>query len=463
MRKALIGLLLYCPLVFGGLQDQLNDVFGDLTNATSPTLYKSQRRGGIVGGSFYARSRIMRPNLINFTPPSFRAGCGGIDLFGGSFSFISMDQFIQLLRSIGQNAVGYAFQIALNAICGDCQEILSYLQREINSLNQYFGNSCQLAKSLVDNTIGPAIEATGQRVHNILTLGGVASDWFDSFMGENKKDPVQRLQEKGNPGTQAAESHYVKGNLVWRALVEANADTWFGGGDKTLLEAIMSMTGTVIVQQAEPAPDGQGYQYKIVHLGRILKLQDLLRGGKEIDLWKCENHQADGCLSPSKQTVELKGLDDKVKELVDKLVEDFDTNSGLSGDVTKFMENSLGFGGMLRNLYRVHPQLGKMFGSKVAPILSVEMVYVVASDMIRAARLSLRNTDHPQSGEAAKLLDDAWREVVDEYQKIISERGSIKDMYTFYTELATAAQAEKFGYQVGQPAYAGIQLKSPTP
>lgn len=462
MRKTLILLLsLYCGLSLAGLQDKLDDVFGDLTNATSPMLYKGQRRGAIIGGSYYARSRIMRPNLINFTPPSFRAGCGGIDLFAGSFSFISLDQFIQLLRNIGQNAVGYAFQIALNAICGDCQEILSYLQREINSLNQYFGNSCQLAKSLVDNTIGPAIEATGQRIHNILTLGGVADDWFDSFMGENKKDPVQRLQEQGTSTTKAAEKHYVMGNIVWRALMSSQADTWFGNSDRTLLEAILSLTGTVIVQESEPAPDGQGYQYKIVHIGRILKVQDLLRGG-EVDIWRCDDaNSPDGCLHPQKQTIRLVGLDERVQKLADELVEDFDQNTGFSANTRGFLENSFGFGGMLRNLYRAHPQLGRLYGSRAAPILSAEMVYVVASDMIRAARLSLRNTDHPQAGEAAKLLDEAWHEIITEYQKIITERGSVRDLYTFYANLISAMQPERFDHQVGQPAYSGVQVKAP--
>lgn len=464
MQKALtivLVLSLSAGSASAGLQDQLDSVFGDLTNATSPMLYQGQRRGAVIGGSFYARSRIMRPNLINFTPPSFRAGCGGIDLFGGSFSFINMDQFIQLLRNIGQNAVGYAFQIALNAICGDCQEILSYLQREINRFNQYFGNSCQMAKMLVDNTIGPAIEATGQRIHSILTLGGVVDDWFDSIAGENRKDPVQKLQEHATAETKMAEQRYVKGNMIWRALKTSAADTWFGNPDNTLLEAIMSLTGTVIVQDAQPAEDGQGYQYKIVHLGRLLKVQDLLRGGKEIDIWRCDNPGSpDGCLNPSKQTVEIHGLDEKVQKLADEVVKAFHEDTGFPSEVQGFLENSFGFGGMVRNLYRSHAQLGRLFSSRVAPVLSVEMVYVIVSDMIRAARLSLRNIDHPHSGEAARLLDEAWQEVSVEFQKLISERGSVKDMYVFYSNLIAATQPEKFDHSVGVPANAGTQVKA---
>ncbi len=53
-------------------------------------------------------------------PPSFSAGCGGIDLFGGSFSFINMNQFVDLMRAVASNAAGYAFQLAINAMCPDC-------------------------------------------------------------------------------------------------------------------------------------------------------------------------------------------------------------------------------------------------------------------------------------------------------------------------------------------------------
>jgi conjugative transfer pilus assembly protein TraH len=42
----------------------------------------------------------MNESLWHFVPPSFDAGCGGIDLFAGSFSFISAEQFQNLLRAI---------------------------------------------------------------------------------------------------------------------------------------------------------------------------------------------------------------------------------------------------------------------------------------------------------------------------------------------------------------------------
>ena len=88
-------------------------MFGTMTNFTAPTAHLGQRRGMITGGSLVARNGIANTNLVSFVPPSFSAGCGGIDLFAGSFSFINFNQFVQLLRNVAGNASGYAFQLAI--------------------------------------------------------------------------------------------------------------------------------------------------------------------------------------------------------------------------------------------------------------------------------------------------------------------------------------------------------------
>lgn len=111
------------------LQGELEQMFGALSNTTPPGVWETQRRGVISGGSLTTRNRIMQENLVSFAPPRFEAGCGGIDLFGGSFSFINADQFVQLLRSIASNASGYAFQIALDAMCQSCMQNLETLQK----------------------------------------------------------------------------------------------------------------------------------------------------------------------------------------------------------------------------------------------------------------------------------------------------------------------------------------------
>jgi conjugative transfer pilus assembly protein TraH len=93
------------------LQGEMNQFFDSLANTTDPTVTSTARRGVIAGGGAQFRNRIVDTNLVTFTPPSFQGGCGGVDLFGGSFSYVSGDQIVPLLKAIASNAVGYAFQI----------------------------------------------------------------------------------------------------------------------------------------------------------------------------------------------------------------------------------------------------------------------------------------------------------------------------------------------------------------
>ena len=135
----------------GGLAQQSDQLFNTMVNATSPTAHMGQRRGVFDGGSLQARNRIVSESLMHVTPPSFEAGCGGIDLYAGSFSFINADQFQALMRAIAANATGYAFQMALAAMSPQAAEIISKLQDTVQKLNSAFADSCQLAQGLVND------------------------------------------------------------------------------------------------------------------------------------------------------------------------------------------------------------------------------------------------------------------------------------------------------------------------
>jgi conjugative transfer pilus assembly protein TraH len=59
-----------------------------------------------TGGSLFLRTPSRNYQLLSAAAPSLRGGCGGIDAFAGAFSFINVDQFVAMLRNIGQNAWG---------------------------------------------------------------------------------------------------------------------------------------------------------------------------------------------------------------------------------------------------------------------------------------------------------------------------------------------------------------------
>ena len=83
------------------------------TNYSSGGAYKSQSRGYYAMPSVYTRNPVIDIKPISYAMPSFRGGCGGIDMFAGSFSHINADQFIALLKAIPSNAMGYALRKCL--------------------------------------------------------------------------------------------------------------------------------------------------------------------------------------------------------------------------------------------------------------------------------------------------------------------------------------------------------------
>ncbi len=59
--------------------------FGAATNSTEGSAYHDQMGGYLTGGSLFVRNpaRSIRPASI--TPPGFRMGCGGIDIWTGGY------------------------------------------------------------------------------------------------------------------------------------------------------------------------------------------------------------------------------------------------------------------------------------------------------------------------------------------------------------------------------------------
>ncbi|MEO1471852.1 MAG: conjugal transfer protein TraH [Pseudomonadota bacterium] len=252
LSSAALALALFVPLsapgpAEAGMRDQMQGMFDNMINLTPPGYFQTQRRGEISGGNLYVRNRIVDPNIVGLTPPGFRAGCGGIDLFAGSFSFINKEQFIALMKSVAANAVGYAFQLAMEGLCPQCMSVIETLQRKLQELNQHFGDSCQLAQGLVNDTVSAF---TNQRVGKASTVGVVQGigDVFESWSSSTGQSPTEAVAS-GAPDIMEGR---LTGNVVWRALQEHAVDSWFtAGGDDEVLSVIMTIFGTVIVEYVE--------------------------------------------------------------------------------------------------------------------------------------------------------------------------------------------------------------------
>ncbi len=428
------------PLAFGDLQGELNNMFGSLSNATPPGVWETQRRGVISGGSLTTRNKIMQENLLSFTPPRFEAGCGGIDLYGGSFSFINADQFVQLLRSIASNASGYAFQIALDAMCPSCMQNLETLQKKVMEFNRHFANSCQLAQGIVNDSLS-AFGKKGLTDASMVAILNGASDVFGSWTATDGKSPRQKAQSS-NP---AEVQQKLDGNLVWRALAKNGAAAWFTAGDQAFLEAAMSTTGTIVVSTA-------GGDEKVDDYPSTVSVKDLVRGGR-VTIWACApTVDENGCLAPVKRVVDLRGLKQMVEEALlgnatsPGLIAKYARNTGvLAADELAFLTSlPEGIGAMIRNLAIRNEGTAKTFVLEAAEYIALEMAAVVIMDMSRAVELATGLSDHAHAKRMIEKIRIARLDLQQEIAALRTKNGGKDAMLAYYNNLLQAVQKRQY-------------------
>lgn len=306
-----------------GLKEAMNEMF--LTTSTSPQALQSQRLRGVYGGSLSVRSPGRSINIVQFAPPRIDAGCGGVDIFFGSFSFINGAQFEQLMRTIAANAVGFAIKAAIKGMCQPCDEILQDLQDAMNALNAMSKNTCAIANSLVTGQMDEKLKEQGRRFGNAIrsATGRVA----DAVAGENKSF-TERPSETAKADSESAADHNpVLGNHVWRAAKET-----FPNGFNTMrafmtereaIRFVMSLFGTIVVSSPDPGAqcgdaDPQRCDmptlqfYPVVSWEQIFKPRANTPNG--IELWACQN-ESQGCTKLKTEVLPLVqwgGIEDNI-------------------------------------------------------------------------------------------------------------------------------------------------------
>lgn len=260
------------------LQGELESMFGALSNFTSPGAFESARRGVIAGGGLSVRNRTYDIQLAAFVPPSFKGGCGGIDIFLGSFSYISLDQFLSFLRAIAAQAAGYAFQMALASSCDLCVKIMESMRKAAQLMNNLNMNSCQLAQGIVTNDF-KSIDSMSNSIAAVASgLAGITEDMTGTLA--ESKTPLGLVESASAPEAKRAIADIAGGNIVWNALTKSAVNDWFGlsADDPSIKEALMSITGTIVVTPADD-PDGRGRTIsRASYPGGLLTLQDLVEG-----------------------------------------------------------------------------------------------------------------------------------------------------------------------------------------
>ena len=223
---------------YAGVGDKMREFVGENSNYSQGGAYKSQSRGYFSTPSFYSRNSVVEVKPVNVAMPSFRAGCGGIDMFAGSFSHINADQFLALMQAIPRNAAGYAFQLAIETISPSIADIMKSMESIIRDMNNINLNSCDIGKSIVNSGLskfdkGVEIVCVRKQMEK-----GLADDIAEAR--RNCTSGGEKTSSISGAGSQ--DEAIVDINYAWEAVSKLS-------DDKELKEFIQTITGTIIVKK----------------------------------------------------------------------------------------------------------------------------------------------------------------------------------------------------------------------
>lgn len=320
--------------VFKNMQ-QFYSAFGGSTNSTGPSAYKDQQGGYLTGGSLFVRNPIRNQRLAHVTPPGFRIGCGGIDVWSGGMGFINANALKEMMKGIVGSLPSYAFMLAVETYAPQIHTIMQQLNKLAADFNRLNINSCEAGAALV-GSVWPKSDLGSQAACRMLgTQEGAMSDWAASRHGCGN-DPHKTL-DKAMDKTDSLVGEF---NLAWRVLTKINLDfqsqgtninpfgevTGLNNTEKLLLQEIMmTLSGTVINKKK-----GKSFE-KTTLVGKgdaEAFLTALMRGGK-ITYYKC--NEPGKCLNPTEEELVLpenQALYAKIRTLLEGLVAKIQADKG---------------------------------------------------------------------------------------------------------------------------------------
>jgi conjugative transfer pilus assembly protein TraH len=451
---AAIGLTL--SLVTGTAQASLSGALdGMLVGVSSPIAYESQRRMGLIGGSVTLRSPIRNVNITSFDPPRLTAGCGGVDFFGGAFSFINADDLVNLFRRIAQNAVGLIFMRALEAIDPKLANLISTIQSKLQSLNQLSANTCAIAKGAVDtlwDSTDRAATIAEKAAEYRGAIGGFFDDLFASREGvvANKKDEIRKACEDG--------SIEFCGNVVWDLMADNKVGRVLGGGafaglsEKYAAELIMSMTGTFIYDPRQAASANEPPPM-IQRPGKI-DIHDLKtgrsEGGQKVKYVCSAAPAREGCRNMTEATWDWEGTFGYTNRMLFGSIDGSTTTAdsivgkmspACTGSCTLTVTQQQFVGAtklpFLSLMLDVQSQPGAaaFVAAQAAPLIAEELHIVLSEAVMRAARQILETKSGTKIPEQISVR---IRELGDQYSRLLTNRDVNTQEYNAMHEFVRA-------------------------
>ena len=273
---------------------QLNSFFGSMGgagNATGPTAYHGQAGGYYSGGNVWIRTQDQQLTLGSLQMPSVKAGCGGIDLFTGGFSFINSAQLVAAGKAVANGALMFVFQMALKAISSLIDSTLTDQLQKLQQMISSSKSACQTGQNLAAGLFGEIGERNSQMCKSIGNSQGFFSDWAASEQGCGTGGQQASTLSQNTDKSIPTKSY----NYTWSTLT-----TTFSSWDSAWQQYIMTIMGTIIYQV--PTNDNTNGSYTFAGNGDEAVLTALLDGGT-VQILKCD--ETTQCLNPTMQSTTI--------------------------------------------------------------------------------------------------------------------------------------------------------------
>lgn len=407
--------------------NQFFDQLGYASNVTSSHAYEGQEGGYFTPGSLFLRSPSRDIQVAHLSVPSLKAGCGGISLYGGGFSFIKGNQLIDFAKNIMTNSGPYAFQLAMETYAPQLNAIYSKLQYWSQQMNQNNLTSCQAAESLVGGLWAKNTAAQRQVCQDLGSQNNnMFADWAAAREGcgyngegDDKLNQLKNTSEGKKEITRDV-------NIVWRDIMQED----FLTSDIKLAEFFMSLSGTVIFNDK-----GNPTIYSSMIKDQSI-IAALMNGGSAT-IYTCDNTAADQCLSLNRDSITIDpqdGLTAHIDQILQGIQNKYLNDEPLS-DAEKGFLNSTSL--PILKFIQVSLESGNQINTRnYAEIIAQDLLTKYLESVITVVKNSLMYS-HFGSAQKAMMnsLIDAQNQVdsmkIGVYKKVQAETALINQAITY--------------------------------
>lgn len=312
--------------VASSMNSFFNDA-GGAANVTGPTAYQGQSAGYYSLGNAWTRFPQKSVSPFNLQLPSARAGCGGIDLFTGSFSFINAAEMVAMLKATANNALGFAFKLAIDSVSPEIGKIMGEFQQAAQQMNQMNISSCEAAQGLV-GAVWPKMQ--GARSTICTSIGnnqGVFSDWARARQGCGADGQLDDVIAGNNDPNMDEHIPGEPRNYTWEALKRSQK---FGAFDADFSEYLMTVVGTIIVNKAEGSNPASIQYIGPAEDAVVTALLDGTQTGNTVKILHCLDD--DKCLKVSEDPLSVAtsvALRPRIKTMITSMRDKIRTDSAL--------------------------------------------------------------------------------------------------------------------------------------